>query len=107
MEITIKKLQLMLNTAAEMGARQVIDRLGLEKKQVTRNEAYKLYGRTRVDRWYNEGLVERTADGRQTYYNKSQLEKQASIHRLVERCYEEDNEEQNNPIAKVLGNNLE
>jgi len=88
MEITINRLQQMLNTAAKMGAKQIVDRLGLEKKQISRNQAYKVYGRKRVDRWYNEGLVERIADGRQTYYNKAQLEKQASIHRLVDLCYE-------------------
>ncbi len=88
MEITMNRLQQMLTTAAEMGAKEIVDRLGLEKKQVTRNEAYRLYGRKRVDMWIREDLVNRTVQGRRIYYNKAQLEKQASIHRLVDRCYE-------------------
>nr|MBD3621749.1 hypothetical protein [Sunxiuqinia sp.] len=90
MEITPLRLEQILITAAELGAKQVIDSLGLEKKQVTRNEAYRLYGRKRVDLWFSEDLVKRTRQGRRTYYNKLDLEKQSSINRLMERCFGEE-----------------
>ncbi|MGV8096005.1 MAG: hypothetical protein AB2L24_29485 [Mangrovibacterium sp.] len=91
MKITMHTLQQMLNTAAEMGTKQIIDRLGLEKRQISTREAYKIYDRTRVDMWKKEGLVDYVKQGtRRIFFDKSQLEKQASIHRLVERCYGKD-----------------
>lgn len=92
MKITMNTLQQMLNTAAEMGAKQVIDRLGLEKKQITLAEAYRAYSRKRVDLWIHEGIVKRVKQGNRIFLDKAQLEKQASIHRFVERCYTGDEE---------------
>ena len=87
MEITPRRLEQMLITAAELGAQQVIERLNLDKKQISLAEAYRIYGRKRVDYWKREGLVEYAKQGTRIFLNKSQLEKQSSINRLMERCF--------------------
>lgn len=87
MEITPNKLEQMLITAAELGARQVIDKLGLDEKQIQLAKAYRVYGRRRVDLWMKEGDVDYVKQGHRIYLSKVQLEKQASINRLIERCF--------------------
>ncbi len=88
MEITPHRLKQIIITSSEIGARYVIDTLGLDKKQISLAEAYRVYGRKRVDYWKREGLVDYAKQGKRIFINKSDCEKQASINRLMDQCFE-------------------
>lgn len=66
--------------AAELGAQRFAERAGLEKPQITRSKANKLYGRRKIDRMVNAGLIHIHGGGdrNQTQYIDS-LELMAAI----------------------------
>ncbi len=51
------QLQQMLNTAAELGASNVLVELGLNKTKITKAEAYRRYTRRLIDKWVRECKV--------------------------------------------------
>lgn len=53
----------MLQDAAEMGANAALSQAGLIKPYLSKQEAYKIYGRGLVDRWIKEKLVTPRKDG--------------------------------------------
>lgn len=66
MEIEDYKLRQMLNDASEMGAKKALIDAGLDKPFLKKAEAFKLYGRSTVERWIKEGLIKPSKDGGQT-----------------------------------------
>jgi hypothetical protein len=45
------------NTAAKSGAEKALAQLPAASVHITKSEAYRLYGRSSVDRWLQEGLL--------------------------------------------------
>lgn len=53
----LKDLVHLLKNAAELGASKALTESGQLQDQLTKAEAYRLYGRGNVDRWISEGLI--------------------------------------------------
>lgn len=53
----LKDLVHLLKNAAEQGAANALAQSGQLQAQLTKAEAYRLYGRGNVDRWISEGLI--------------------------------------------------
>lgn len=62
MQIEPHELDLMLQNAAEMGAKKALLELGLAKPFLSLSQAQKVYGK-RVHRWIKEGLINKVKDG--------------------------------------------
>lgn len=56
----LKDLVHLLKNAAEQGASNALTESGQLQEQLTKAEAYRLYGRGNVDRWISEGLISPT-----------------------------------------------
>lgn len=65
MNITLQmhELRKMLRDQAEVAVKLYRVSTGEERGFISKNEAYKRYGRRLVDRWIREGLVESQKDG--------------------------------------------
>jgi hypothetical protein len=65
MDITISThhLGILLEQAAEMGAKLALCRCGQLKPYLKKSEAYRLYGRKNVERWIESGLLKPRKDG--------------------------------------------
>ncbi|MGJ1236351.1 MULTISPECIES: hypothetical protein [Sphingobacterium] len=51
------KLAAMLKDAAKLGAQEALVQANIVPGYIAKSKAYKLYGRTNVDRWMREGIV--------------------------------------------------
>lgn len=58
----LKELSDLLRTAAEEGAGKTLSQIVVFPVFLTKAEAYRLYGRSDVDRWIAEGLLHPAAD---------------------------------------------
>lgn len=65
MDITISThhLGILLEQAAEMGAKLALSRFGHLKPYLKKSEAYRLFGRKNVEHWIEAGLVKPRKDG--------------------------------------------
>lgn len=63
MNVLNRDYLLQMQLSYEAGFRKCAETLGLLKPYISRNEAYKLYGRATVDRWINERLIHVIKDG--------------------------------------------
>jgi hypothetical protein len=57
MLMKLKELSFLFKNAVETGAEKALGSSGVFKDQLTKAEAYRLYGRLNVDRWMREGLL--------------------------------------------------
>ena len=76
------QLQQMLDSAAEMGANRALVEAGLKKPQIKKAEAYRRYGRRRIDRWIREHKITPVKDSGSTLLLVSQLETVSKIDAL-------------------------
>lgn len=51
------ELRNMLTSAAELGATKALSETGAIKPYINKSEAYRSYGRTKVDNWIKDGLI--------------------------------------------------
>jgi hypothetical protein len=51
------ELRNMLTSAAELGATKALSETGAIKPYINKSEAYRTYGRTKVDNWIKDGLI--------------------------------------------------
>lgn len=51
------ELRNMLTTAAELGATKALTNTGAIKPYMNKSEAYRLFGRAKVDDWIKDGLI--------------------------------------------------
>jgi hypothetical protein len=51
------QLRAMMRDASETAVEQFAVQMGLLKYQISKTEAYKMYGRDRVDFWLKKGLI--------------------------------------------------
>ncbi len=56
-------MEKILQGAAELGALQALISIGHIKPYLKKSEAFRLYGRKRVEKWTSEGLVKIRKDG--------------------------------------------
>ncbi|MDR0266041.1 MAG: hypothetical protein LBJ04_22700 [Sphingobacterium sp.] len=52
------ELAILLREAARLGASEALIQAGLSESHISKSKAYKLYGRTKVDKWISSGLVQ-------------------------------------------------
>jgi hypothetical protein len=57
MEIDIYQLKGLMVDAAEMGAKKALEECGLVKQDFSMKEAYRSYGRAKVDGWIKDKLL--------------------------------------------------
>lgn len=60
--MSLTHLRALLVESAEAGAMKALTEVGLLKPYLSKQEAYKLYGRSDVDRWIKEGLIKPERD---------------------------------------------
>lgn len=51
------ELRNMLTSAAELGATKALSETGAIKPYINKSEAYRTYGRAKVDNWIKDGLI--------------------------------------------------
>jgi hypothetical protein len=71
------QLRQMLSTAAEMGAKNALREMGVDKTQISKAEAYRRFSRRRIDRWVREGKIMPIKSKGSVLFNASELESQA------------------------------
>jgi isopenicillin N synthase-like dioxygenase len=54
----LNEITAFLTNASVKGAEDAFETLACSKKSFSKSEAYKLYGRSTVDRWLTEGLIQ-------------------------------------------------
>jgi len=64
----------MLCTAAEIGAKNALRVMGIDKTQISKAEAYRRYSRRRVDRWVREGKIIPVKSSKSVLFNTSDLD---------------------------------
>lgn len=66
----------LLKKAAEKGTANAIKEEQTVPDQLTKADAYRLYGRSNVDRWLQEGLIskQQPTDTSQIFFDRSELE---------------------------------
>ncbi|WP_316786573.1 hypothetical protein [Pedobacter frigiditerrae] len=57
----LKELVILLKNATAMGTTKALAECGQLADQISKAEAYRLYGRGSVDRWISEGLIKPSA----------------------------------------------
>jgi hypothetical protein len=62
-ELSNHTLFLLLQTAAELGAKQTLCRTGIIKPYLTKAQAYREYGRSNIESWMGQGLITPRKDG--------------------------------------------
>lgn len=70
------ELATLLKNAAEQGTANAIKEERPVPDQLTKANAYRLYGRSNVDRWLHEGLIsaQQPTDTSQIFLDRSELE---------------------------------
>ena len=68
------QLRQMLSTAAEMGAKNALRDMGVDKTQISKAEAYRRYSRRRIDRWVREGKIIPIKSKGSVLFNSAELE---------------------------------
>lgn len=63
MEISITHLRILLSEAAELGAIKALAKAGVIRPFINKSEAFKLYGRTNIEKWLKAGLITPRKDG--------------------------------------------
>ena len=70
-----KELATLLKNAVQEGADNALKKEHTIPDKLTKATAYRLYGRSNVDRWLREGLISnRKDDSSQTFLDRSELE---------------------------------
>jgi hypothetical protein len=63
MEISPIQLELIIKEAAELGAIAALIKAGKIKPYLKKSEAFKIYGRNKVEHWLEAGLITLRKDG--------------------------------------------
>lgn len=68
------QLEQLLSTAAELGAKNALRQMGVDKTQISKAEAYRRYSRRRIDRWVREMKITPVKSNGSVLFNVSELE---------------------------------
>jgi hypothetical protein len=63
MEVSIALLQQVANESAQLGALSAMIRLGAIKPYLNKTQAFKIYGRSKVESWLKDGHIRLIKDG--------------------------------------------
>ncbi|NQU55164.1 MAG: hypothetical protein HQ522_21815 [Bacteroidetes bacterium] len=64
----------MLSSAANLGAKNALREMGVDKTQISKAEAYRRYSRRRIDRWIKEGKIIPIKSKSSVMFNSGELE---------------------------------
>ncbi|TDS17763.1 hypothetical protein [Sphingobacterium paludis] len=78
MRNTITKLSNLFKEAVLQGVENVISEEQLFANMLSKNEAYKVYGRSNVDRWLKEKLISISTIGKRGMIDRHKLEQVAA-----------------------------
>lgn len=74
-----KELAMLLKNAAEQGVTKALKEEHSVPDRLTKADAYRLYGRSNVDRWLREGLISlHPTDTSQAFFDRCELESVAA-----------------------------
>jgi len=82
MEITSQKLQEIITVTAELTAKKVLRDLGLTKKNITQNQAEKIYGRKNIAIWRESKDIKPVKIANRIYYNRDRLDELSLLNKL-------------------------
>lgn len=68
------QLRQMLSSAANLGAKNALREMGVDKTQISKAEAYRRYSRRRIDRWVKEGKIIPIKSKGSVMFNSGELE---------------------------------
>lgn len=77
------KIRLTALATAKLAAKQVLIELNLAQEEVTKQDAYRRYRRTIVDRWISQGKINPVLRGTKTFLPVIELEACAQISDIV------------------------
>jgi hypothetical protein len=63
MELSNHQLKTIIRAAAEMGAKIALEKVGRLKPYLKKSEAFRLYGRRKIEHWIEEGMITPRKDG--------------------------------------------
>ena len=63
LQISTRQLQILLQSAAELGAIAALVGAGKLKPYLKKAEAFRLYGRKNIEHWIDQGLITPRKDG--------------------------------------------
>lgn len=63
MEVSLFTIDKMINIAVELGATTMLIKTGQIKPYLKKSEAYEIYGRKNIERWFEVGLLTPRKDG--------------------------------------------
>jgi len=66
----LEQIILLLSNAVDDGTKNVLSNSGINQNKLSKSEAYRIYGRSNVDRWLRENLI-LISD---KHFNRSKLE---------------------------------
>ncbi len=68
MEMTLdaRQIRILMQDSMELGVKKTLVELGLLTPYLSKQQAYKMYGRAQVDRWLKEKLIGKIKDGTNT-----------------------------------------
>lgn len=81
----------LLLTVSKQAAREALREAGLNKKQITRAEAYRRYERWRIDRWIREHKITPVKQGANIYLNVAELEALTETNELFHKITDNNN----------------
>ena len=76
------QLRKIIECSAEVAVKSALCKLGLEKTQISKAEAYRRYSRRRIDRWVREGKITPVKSKGSVLFNVEKLEAVASTTEL-------------------------
>lgn len=82
MEITADKLEGIIQATAELTVKRVLRDLGLTKKNITQNQAEKIYGRKNISIWRSSKDIKPVKIANRIYYNRDRLDELSTINKL-------------------------
>ena len=82
MEITSQKLQEIITVTAELTAKKVLRDLGLTKKNITQNQAEKIYGRKNIAIWRDSKDIKPVKIANRIYYHRDRLDELSLLNKL-------------------------
>jgi hypothetical protein len=53
----LEQIILLLSNAVDDGTKNVLSNSGINQNKLSKSEAYRIYGRSNVDRWLRENLI--------------------------------------------------
>ena len=83
MEITAEKLEGIISATVELTTKRVLRDLGLTKKNITQNQAEKVYGKKNIAIWRESKDIKPVKIGNRIYYDRTKLDELSLTNKLI------------------------